>query len=1103
MPKYSLNSVIKAQQLEDAMTLVNQTARERLSQMFIDMYMTPGPFADAPTRLGRVVALAAEEETVSSKTFPPYARYGEFSNVTHEDLPFRLGGFKVVNDRITLIQRLLREVYGEIRTKITEWDLSLYIQELFLSDKHIPDLSEMSLLFRIKEDNPSRYRGPAAYIYGMINTAVSFERWKRWNPKLDPELRYWVSPTSSLHLWAHPPKPRRRLVTWTTRHSKGWGPWRRTYTKKHRRWVWYTPKRPYLNSLQRREVHRALAAKWTNWYPPYWKLFFWNADVNSLGDEDERQIGSRHMQTREANYGAQSLTAGSGSKFSLSRFKRARKNRSAATAEASLAASNAAGGGDSKNGGLLGKTVRSSGMNMKSPIWIGSPVGRYRDPRSLAAYLYNEANSRHIPKIAPTLATSHPINRSARHINQMEGLNRVLNGWSTRYRARRSYEKQIQVWNKGTNPDPDGETIIREYRVRHYPSHYRGVWRYRVPRYKTVHERGYWTWKTITIYYWTWIKRTGQFPDLTATMRYEKPKHIRVGQERRRSWWFWWRSFSVRSSYIPGKYILMGSILRDSAFLAKFAEKDTIPVVMLSADKQTAMTVSITRDHYIVQGLRWVRKTRRRFWRRRYTYYEKKWYARKIPCFTVHTGTMSQFTAGVTDALTIRTMTPLSLSGFLRGSTKVMRGFFFDIPARELREEDNIITDGWDTIELEKDVGTSLARIYTANVWSRGRGALLSSLPYNIRELHRRFVRVQRYLKHLATVIDSFDSTIMRALIDALPEERARLRTLVLARRRFTAQGVARYRRHVHHILENLAPFIEILVKMSSETGLTYATTQAFLNQYRRVTTLVTDRRLYSMLDSYLTILYEWRMVYLQQRLNKVDGTLTQLARIESIDIPTAEAAVPNPSIADAVAGEALQVVHKTTNVSLAQRAEALRTSKRLPTERIHYVYVPVQYTNTGEIVRHPAGFYDLLSREYMKDSIGEIDRVRFFITFEEGKAPPIVANVVTSTNPQELQQIMGNSELSMLEKICAARETQDWWKIEIPRQMRPLSKHFETGNVLMMIPEDARMEKLLALLGDLEVSPILEHTETETATTMANLNKEINEIHSTGLGHK
>jgi len=226
------------------------------------------------------------------------------------------------------------------------------------------------------------------------------------------------------------------------------------------------------------------------------------------------------------------------------------------------------------------------------------------------------------------------------------------------------------------------------------------------------------------------------------------------------------------------------------------------------------------------------------------------------------------------------------------------------------------------------------------------------------------------------------------------------------------------------------------------------------------------------------------------------------MGRIESIDIPTQEGTGEPPSMANPVIDEILQVVHKTTNVSLPERAEALNKKEKLPTERIHYVYVPVQYDENSNIIRHKRGYYDLISREYMesRDSANPIRRVRFFITFEGAAAPPIVKNVMTNVNGQELQKIVTSRELSMLEKICAARETQDWWKIEIPVNKRPLTQNFETDNLLMVVPEDTRIQQLMDIIGNLRASPVLENQEGELNQSLASLDDTVAQFHSTAM---
>jgi hypothetical protein len=800
-------------------------------------------------------------------------------------------------------------------------------------------------------------------------------------------------------------------------------------------------------------------------------------------------MSSKHMQNKESMYS--SSTSSMGGKFSLSRFKSAKKNRSKSTSSATLAAQKSASG----KLGVLGKTVKETGINTRSPIWKGGPVGRYKDPRSLAGYLSNEPNSWNIPKIAPTRAISHPINRrTGAGINQMEGIYRLLYGWSTWFWARRERDVRIRVWVRTSSDNYYNNSHYHRYRYEYTRRRVTRRYAYRSGsrtsyRTYTTYEYGYYDWRTIRVPYWAQITRTGQFPDLTGTIRYEKPRYMKSTVS-----YFWFWSFSRRGGYLPGKYIIeSGSVMSSSAFRSRFTEKDRVPVMFMSADQSMVATATI-QDDIIFKPRRRYRRKRRWFRRRRYVGY---WVEEPSRCYTVHAAATSQFMSGVGGQA--YSMVPASLSGFLGGRSRLIRGFFFNLPARGLTGNDNIITDKWNNVGVNSR-GPQIARALTTCGWRNRRGqSIARSLPWIMTDLHKRLYKTLVYLQRLETILKSVDSRVMRALVDELPDDTKKLRTMVLARRRFAPRNIYRIQQYISNLIASITPLIELTRDMRTESGLTYSRIQSFRQSYSRVSVLTSDRYLYNTIDSFLNILYEWRAIYLKQRMNKTDGTLLQLARIESIDIPTAEGEGVPPSMANTLIDEILQVVHKTTNIGLAQRSQALRNKTLLPTERIHYAYVPVQYTNEGEIVRHKAGDYDLLSLEYMQAE-GNIPRVRFFITFEGVQAPPIVQNVITGVDPNELQKIMDNKELSILEKICAARDTQDWWKIKIPEPLRPLTKDFDTNIVLMLTPEDARIEGLMALLGDIELSPILEHEAMETADTMAAFDLNVKQANSTSL---
>lgn len=86
---------------------------------------------------------------------------------------YRSAAYKAVNDNISLLQNIFEQSCGIVSTYLTEWDLSIYIQEGLLEDKNDKYPTYMSLLYRITKDNPSSYHDSKALVYGALNSAVS------------------------------------------------------------------------------------------------------------------------------------------------------------------------------------------------------------------------------------------------------------------------------------------------------------------------------------------------------------------------------------------------------------------------------------------------------------------------------------------------------------------------------------------------------------------------------------------------------------------------------------------------------------------------------------------------------------------------------------------------------------------------------------------------------------------------------------------------------------------------------------------------------------------------------------------------------------------
>lgn len=110
---------------------------------------------------------------------------------------YRLTAFKSVNDNIQWLQHIYENTTGIVSTYLTEWDLSLYIQEGLLEDaKRYP---VVNLCYRIFDDNPMGWRDTRAFSFGNLNACLTktpicgiTPNTLRWRPEDYPLSAYWV-----------------------------------------------------------------------------------------------------------------------------------------------------------------------------------------------------------------------------------------------------------------------------------------------------------------------------------------------------------------------------------------------------------------------------------------------------------------------------------------------------------------------------------------------------------------------------------------------------------------------------------------------------------------------------------------------------------------------------------------------------------------------------------------------------------------------------------------------------------------------------------------------------------------------------------------------
>lgn len=111
---------------------------------------------------------------------------------------FRTPGFKLVNDNIIFLQHLFEGLSGVVSTYMTEWDMSLYMQEKLMTtfkDENMTIDSFMWLTYRLREDNPYGFNTDQELSsIATVNYAVSKIKNTNiipWLPNEHPLAKWW------------------------------------------------------------------------------------------------------------------------------------------------------------------------------------------------------------------------------------------------------------------------------------------------------------------------------------------------------------------------------------------------------------------------------------------------------------------------------------------------------------------------------------------------------------------------------------------------------------------------------------------------------------------------------------------------------------------------------------------------------------------------------------------------------------------------------------------------------------------------------------------------------------------------------------------------
>lgn len=416
---------------------------------------TNEPFMESPKLVGSPetgysistrTSNANEGDTIN---FDPVTLTAKGGNYTYRET-----AFKPINDNISLLQHLFERSTGIVSTYLTEWDLSLYMQEGLLTDKLDSTPSIIALTNRIQEDNPTGQTRTRSLCWGVTNCAVSktalngyVPNLQYWQPSDYYLSSYWFPYTGSLDTDG--------LDVFWQKHIDDAGFSSNSYNS--------FKNLGFRDKLLYTEEVGAACSGWKTWKNsyPYWQALYANSS-DSLNDQDVLQIT---LSTTSYNvgdvYSSEGVTPGFISELrkilyetdsSLNPKKDVVENVStidygneAAGAPSSagrkrdefpslldkssgdkrkestlMSVADKELGSDKKDAvnGMLGKTsdsdgyavnsvlAKTTGIPQKNPVLYGGPHGKYLNPRTVQGYFeLDNAYLNGIPRIGPSIGS--------------------------------------------------------------------------------------------------------------------------------------------------------------------------------------------------------------------------------------------------------------------------------------------------------------------------------------------------------------------------------------------------------------------------------------------------------------------------------------------------------------------------------------------------------------------------------------------------------------------------------------------------------------------------------------------------------------------------
>jgi hypothetical protein len=1075
--------------------------------------MSPDEYGDLHLRLGYPVAAESEERTISPN-FPPFTYTSKKSN-----LVYRVGGFKAVNDYINELQTLLKYMTGQIRTKMMEWDISMYLQHPEIPNRFdAGDPTTHSLTLGIFEDGPlfgleapSVDISPGAspwrdfiellkglidaiigkirperiaiksLIWGNINAAVSAYRRERWWPTIDPDLKYWQPPTDNLEA------TRKSLQPFKKKKSRGMLWW-------HEEWeeTIYPEIPEDWSPEQKLDFEKAVEAKWSSWAPEYWELFFLESGTDANG----------RIPPHITNYSVTELS---------DRIERVSKKKKA------------------KRAGDLDSYVsgsKSEGINLKSPFFFGRPYGRKKDPRSLESILKSTKNS--IPSLF-----NDSLFPEWRPIDQF---NNYWDGWNSTVKVRST---RTVPWKSNTggsgyyttptsptvsyNPDTgDSETSTTKYvsEYRDFTSLFQAPFQYSWvaganPSNLSGKSLGSLKiQKPSTDYpWWNLVEQLGKLfgknppaemrwsysslpPGLTTILNKIEDLTRDPGS-------------SDTHSYYDG------STLQGTLATGTYNEGRGIPALMYLEDDNYTYIVEV----YITAKSEWKnRKKKVKILFIEITVdeqYEVRFFAVR-PMKTIKfpknkSGSPQEFIDTSKD--TYAASFPSEISDIVNKTPMRIKGVFFKISealqglvgtsgspvytgdiVTDIVNRFEYINDGISDIQIPLNAAKALSStfLYTRkgkkmySAWT-----LSHNLISEVKEVRDKLAPVMSMLEglggsseELVRIKEAIHKSAWKESSDLVSAYNALKASVPLISTLKHSIGASYDKIDQLAALSKLE-LLEYLYAPITDGGLITKKPQG-MNELRNIMGsfqgVLQAPALVSIVENFLTVLYYYRLELFKKRLNKEDGTLINLARMEfTIEVLEAnleqdeeelEAITNNSDILSSP-----KVATDESDSWFIQAApdaeiQASTASKR----RAIKVYSPVQYEDEEKtkVIYPESGYYRLVSKEYLNKNL--TPPVEFFIVFEEGntQTPKIIKNVLAGLDLTVLQELQPQPQLSAVDKLCASRVLEDWWEIVIPEAKRPLAEYYQSEVSLLRVDALSSLFDARALLGNKDLSPIV-----------------------------